>query len=58
MTSIGKYLAAVVALALLLFIPVSLFLPEFIDKFISFATQILAIVVGVGVVYIIIKMKK
>lgn len=58
MTSIGKYLAMVVALALLLFIPLAIFLPSFLDKFISFATTVLAIVVGAGVVYIIIKMKK
>jgi len=57
MTSIGKYLAIVVALALVLFIPVAILLPSLLDKFTSYATTLLAIVVGVGVVYIIIKLK-
>ena len=58
MASIGKYLAMVVALALVLFIPIALFLPNFLDKFTSFVTTILAVVVGVGVVYLVVTGKK
>lgn len=56
-TSISKWLAYVIILAMLLFIPIALFLPDFIDRFTQFITTIIAIVAGVGVVYIIIKMK-
>lgn len=55
--SIGKWLAYVIILAIILFIPIAIFLPGFLDKFTQFVTTILAIVAGVGVVYIIIKLK-
>jgi hypothetical protein len=58
MTSIGKYLAYTIMVALVLFVVVAKALPEVLDKFISLVTTILAICVGGAVVYIIIKLKK
>jgi hypothetical protein len=58
MVSIGKYLAYVLALAIVLFIPVAIFIPNYLDKFTNFVTTIIGIVGAAVVIYIIIKIKK
>ena len=57
MVSVGKYLACVMICALLLFFPVAAFLPQFIDKFTTYALGILGIVTAGVVVYIVVKLK-
>lgn len=56
-TSIGKWLAYVIIVAMLLFVPIAAFLPGFLAAFTSFVTTIIALCTAAVVIYIIIKVK-